>query len=76
MPYCILCGSQLIWQNDYNLTDFDIDENGIIGIYICPNKNVCGATFEIQDLFYYDNEINRSDVYECRSIKYHFSDID
>lgn len=76
MPYCMLCGSQLIWQNDYDFADFDIDKIGIVGIYICSNPNTCGAIFEVQDLYYDDSEINSLDIYNNRSIKYHFSNID
>ncbi len=34
---CPQCSQILIWQSDFEYEDHGIDDEGIIGIYICPN---------------------------------------
>jgi hypothetical protein len=51
---CNFCDTELIWQNDFDYDDFDIEGNGIVGIYCCIN-NDCNVD-EIH-IYTNDNEI-------------------
>ena len=41
---CWHCGSEVIWNNDYDLKDI-IDEEGILTALSCSNDE-CGASYE------------------------------
>ncbi|CEN81842.1 hypothetical protein NE452_02000 [Paeniclostridium sordellii] len=70
MPFCILCGSKLVWQSDFDAEDYNYTKDGVVGIYQCSNSPKCGAIFEIVDLFEEDEDYNNTDVYDYRFIKY------
>ena len=36
---CWFCGHELIWNNDFDYKDYDIDEEGILTILTCSNCN-------------------------------------
>ena len=43
---CWYCGSELIWNCDYDFADYAItDREGIVTVLTCSNSN-CGACFE------------------------------
>lgn len=44
MPNCIMCGAELIWQNDYDFEDYGIEGEGVVSTWDCPN---CGAWHEV-----------------------------
>lgn len=46
---CYFCGHELVWNNDFDLSDISGDEEddtGIVSYYTCPH---CGRTYEISD---------------------------
>lgn len=46
---CHKCGKEMIWQNDFDLQDFDYEEReGIISFYDCPD---CNISYEITEVF-------------------------
>lgn len=47
MLYCPLCGNKLLWQSDFTFEDYGYEEDGIISIYTCQNKQTCGVDFEL-----------------------------
>lgn len=70
MAFCMLCGSELIWQSDFDSEDLGYTKDGVIGVYQCSNSANCNTTFEIIDLFEEDEDYNNTDVYDYRFIKY------
>lgn len=70
MAFCILCGSELTWQSEFDAEDCGYTKDGLIGFYKCPNIANCNANFEIIDLFDEDEDYNNTDVYDYRFIKY------
>ena len=44
MPNCIICGEQLIWQNDFDWEDYGREGEGIVSVWICSK---CGAEHEV-----------------------------
>lgn len=42
---CWFCDSELIWQNDYSLEDYGIEEEGVVAVLQCSNE-YCDATFK------------------------------
>lgn len=70
MKFCCLCGSQLVWQSDFDALDYGYEENGIVSVYSCSNQLNCNITFEVIDLFDNSHDYSNSDVYDYRNIKY------
>lgn len=54
MLKCLYCGSNLIWNCDYDAVDLGYNFEGIASIHTCPE---CEATFELVDNFEDDNQI-------------------
>jgi len=42
MPKCFTCGSELIWQNDYDTED--VEEYNIVSMYDCKK---CDTWYEV-----------------------------
>ena len=38
---CLNCGSELIWQSDFDFEDYGMDGEGIVSVWECPS---CGST--------------------------------
>ena len=45
---CFFCGSNLIWQNDFDTEDYGIEQEGIVTVLLCSG---CGATWEGVQIF-------------------------
>ena len=41
---CLICGAELVWQNDFDFEDCGIEGEGIVTIYTCP---ACEAQIEV-----------------------------
>lgn len=37
---CERCNSKMIWQNDYDAEDYELDADGIVTVYYCPNCDI------------------------------------
>ena len=46
MIKCHKCGLDMIWDNDYDLADFDCEAEGLLSFYHCDN---CNITYEITE---------------------------
>ena len=44
MPSCLNCGSELIWQADFNGEDYGYEEEGMVTVWDCPS---CGAEHQV-----------------------------
>lgn len=55
MRFCMLCGSPVIWQSDFDAEDYGYSEEGVVGIYHCSNELNCNTYFELIDLFNNDD---------------------
>ena len=57
MIKCHKCGSNMVWQNDYDVEEmyaFDVDSKGIVSIWKCPT---CPSmTYEIIEIFEGEDE--------------------
>lgn len=40
MNYCYCCKSKIIWQSDFEISEFGGEDEGIVSVWSCPN---CGA---------------------------------
>lgn len=54
MYKCFRCGSELIWQNDYDSEDIGICYDGITNVLMCSNED-CNCMTYCFDIF--DDEI-------------------
>lgn len=41
---CPACKSEMTWQNDFDLEDYDYEESGVASFYSCSNKK-CESQF-------------------------------
>lgn len=46
---CWFCGSELIWQNDFGLEDFQEDAEGIVAILSCSNNDCNTTVYSVLD---------------------------
>lgn len=44
MAQCFFCDTEVIWQNDFDAADYGYEDDGIVGVYVCPE---CGAEYEV-----------------------------
>ena len=41
---CFRCGAKLTWESDCTFEDYDVEGDGFVSSYLCPN---CGAWYEV-----------------------------
>lgn len=46
MGKCFLCGTEVVWQNDFDAEDVGYEDEGVAHFYTCPN---CGAEYEVYE---------------------------
>ena len=39
MTNCWFCGTEMIWQSDFNFEDYGYEGEGIVAVLHCPNCN-------------------------------------
>ena len=71
--YCLLCGSKISTYDEIDpcLTPMEYQQDGIVGIFFCPNED-CKAAFHVFDLE--SEDVDFEDIYRRREIRYFFQD--
>lgn len=62
---CFHCGGQVIWQSDFDFSDYGYDGAGIVQNYVCSK---CGAEYEVRSRF--DLDIDEPKQVDDRQITF------